>query len=623
MLKVGSVGFEWGADTKQLEQANDRIIKKNKEVDKSVQDTQSGYEKYQKGAELALAGVGIAITALISVGVGLTNQAREYNNTWRAELAKARGDIGLQEEALQRLEKTARSTFLKGYGESITDAIDSVTALYANLENLDSVSEESLQDLSEKLVKLSGTTGKSYAELASAAGTLQRQFGVDQNKSLDLINEGFQSNLNRSDDFLDSIKEYSVHFKTSGASASFMFNLMKSGLSDGVLGTDKILDTYKEWNDLVTDLSDEQIQMYHDLGFNNDNFFQKLRDGTLPGSEAFVQVIAEISKIQDPLEKGRVGVGLLGTMFRDLGADTSLLTDFVSSNTEEWGGNKEALDNLNGSVDENQLKIESLKRTNEDLRAQALEPVANKVTELEIQFWSFINPIIASEENLTILLWVIVAVIAVFTFLAIVILISLIPAFIAGAVAGFLMIAPFLLVIAIVIIVIAVFVLLYMSIQNNVLGIRDALENGGRFIWNLTKSIGNYFIDMANSGIDAINSLIWAVNQLSGFTGFSFDYVSTIPRLRTGTDNFPGGFAMINDGGAKESVEGDLVYMSKGSKVLNSARTDSNERSISQSGQQVVHQTTVLHLQELSDPYIVSFFKANQKNLAKAGIITQ
>lgn len=79
-------------------------------------------------------------------------------------------------------------------------------------------------------------------KVLNSAAALQKKFGLSSQEALDFIVTGFQKGLNNSDDFLDSIGEYANLFAEGNVTADQIFSLMETGISGGVLGTDKMAD---------------------------------------------------------------------------------------------------------------------------------------------------------------------------------------------------------------------------------------------------------------------------------------------------------------------------------------------------------------------------------------------
>ena len=76
---------------------------------------------------------------------------------------------------------------------------------------------------------------------------MMKQFGVTSDEAFNLIAQGAQNGLDKNGNLLDSINEYSVHFKQLGFDAEDMFNMFSNGAKAGVFDVDKLGDAVKEF----------------------------------------------------------------------------------------------------------------------------------------------------------------------------------------------------------------------------------------------------------------------------------------------------------------------------------------------------------------------------------------
>lgn len=97
---------------------------------------------------------------------------------------------------------------------------------------------------------------------------LMDQFGLSGEEAFNLIAQGAQNGLDKNGDLLDSINEYSVHFKSLGLDAEDMFNSFANGADAGTFSVDKLGDAVKEFGIRVKDESDSTMQAFKDIGLN-------------------------------------------------------------------------------------------------------------------------------------------------------------------------------------------------------------------------------------------------------------------------------------------------------------------------------------------------------------------
>ena len=78
---------------------------------------------------------------------------------------------------------------------------------------LGEIEDTKLQSVTEDALALRDTFGFEVNESVRAAKMLMDQFGISSEEAYNLIAQGAQQGLDKNGDLLDSINEYSVHFK--------------------------------------------------------------------------------------------------------------------------------------------------------------------------------------------------------------------------------------------------------------------------------------------------------------------------------------------------------------------------------------------------------------------------
>ena len=200
------------------------------------------------------------------------------------------------------------------------------------------------QVLAEAAFGLRDAFGPEVDKVIAAVSTLTEEFDdLDAEQAFDFIATGFQKGLDKSGDFLDSIGEYSNLFSDAEFSAAEFFSTMETGQAGGVLGTDKIADAMKEFQIRLIEGSDAVSEALTDVGLNADEIFAGLSDGTLSVKDVWDQLLPAINAIEDPLERNRALIELLGTQAEDLGTNFTEGLDSGKTSLEEMEGAAESL----------------------------------------------------------------------------------------------------------------------------------------------------------------------------------------------------------------------------------------------------------------------------------------
>ena len=288
------------------------------------------------GTAAAAAGVGVA-AAVVKVGASAVNISKDTQAASKAIEAQ----LETTADEAERLAEVARGVWANNWAENIEEASAAVIELSKSVDGV----AGSEQALVEAAFSISDAFDEPIEDVIKAVGTLTDEFDdLDPSEALDLIAAGFQKGLNKSDDFLDSIGEYSNLFADGGSSATEFFGILESGQASGVLGTDKIADAFKEFQIRVKEDAKGVAGALDLIGLSSADIGKGLADGSVDMVEVFDQVIAKTNELENPLHQNTVLTGLFGTQAEDLGnklleATTAGVTGFqdVQGASEELG----------------------------------------------------------------------------------------------------------------------------------------------------------------------------------------------------------------------------------------------------------------------------------------------
>ncbi len=269
-------------------------------------------------------GLGIAtaaVTAATAIGGMAVNTSQEMNKATDSFIAAT----GEATEKTEQYNQVLGNIYRNNYGEDFQDIADSMAQVKTQLGE---INDTELQNVTEDALALRDTFGFEVNESVRAAKMLMDQFGLSSSEAYNLIAQGAQQGLDKNGDLLDSINEYSVHFKQNGLSATDMFNTFKAGADSGAFSIDKVGDAIKEMGIRMKDGS--ATETLKSMNMDAKELESAFAEGGEKGSEAFNKIITGIANIKDPLEQNQAGVAIFGTMWEDLGADAVL----AMANTE-------------------------------------------------------------------------------------------------------------------------------------------------------------------------------------------------------------------------------------------------------------------------------------------------
>ena len=146
-----------------------------------------------------------------------------------------------------------------------------------------------------------------------------KNFGISGVDAMDMITAGFQRGANFSDDFLDTISEYSTQFANLGFSGEQMMSIFVKGAEKGILSLDKLADTAKESFLQITDGADELTKdAIGELGLDCNMITRDIQTGGDKASAAFGVVMTALAGVEEGADRNRLAIELMGTPIEDL-----------------------------------------------------------------------------------------------------------------------------------------------------------------------------------------------------------------------------------------------------------------------------------------------------------------
>lgn len=272
---------------------------------------------------VGVAAIGTAMVAGIGYAVGFADEVKGAMNDFEAS-------TGIAEAAANGFEDAMLRIYNNNFGENMDDIAASMATVAQTSGEVDPTK---IEELTQNALMLRDTFGFDIQEQMRAVNMLMDQFGLSGEEAFNLIAQGAQNGLDKNGDLLDSINEYSVHFKSLGLDAKDMFNSFANGADAGTFSVDKLGDAVKEFGIRVKDGSDGTMQAFKDIGLNADETAAAFAAGGEQAAKAFDDVTTALFAMDDPLAQNTAGVALFGTMWEDLGVE-----------------GMQALTNLNGEI---------------------------------------------------------------------------------------------------------------------------------------------------------------------------------------------------------------------------------------------------------------------------------
>ena len=309
-VKATKAVNENAAYIEEAEKATDKCATS---IDKFGKATQEATEVSRKWTEVlrdkAISSAADILKESLTGAVSSTLELQDASNQLKAS-------TGAGAAEMQKMNSVLKDAYNNNYGESYDDVADATERIRQTLGDMDA---SALQETTESAIALRDTFDMDYQEQLRAVKSLMQNFGIDSKQAYNLIVQGAQQGLNKNDDLLDTINEYSPYYAGAGVSADEFFNSLKNGAEAGTFSVDKLGDAYKEFTIRAKDTATTTTEGYQLLGLNADIMRTKFAEGGESARQATEIITESLFSIDDDVKRNQAGVDLFGTMWEDLG----------------------------------------------------------------------------------------------------------------------------------------------------------------------------------------------------------------------------------------------------------------------------------------------------------------
>lgn len=354
----------------QEERALREAEEAQREHEQAVADAREELSQFGDSAKDSLGKLGTGLAVLGGATIAMSGYALNFSTEFDKAFNTLVTQTGATTDEFNELDEAMTNVYANNFGESIEDVAESMALVKQNTKE----TGEALQETTEYALLMRDTFGFEVAESTRAAKMMMDQFGISSKDAYNLIAQGAQNGLNKNDDLLDTINEYSVHFQQLGIDAPTMFNMLASGAESGTFSVDKLGDAIKEFGIRTKDGSDASRDAFKYLGYDADEMFKVFNKGGQEAADMTQIIIDELAGMPDGVEKTTAGVALFGTMWEDLGSKG---IKALSELDGEISLTKDSLDQINKQkYDDIGSALQGLKRT---LETSVVEPLGEEL----------------------------------------------------------------------------------------------------------------------------------------------------------------------------------------------------------------------------------------------------
>lgn len=313
---------EYGKAVQRSEQSLETVPHATEQMSRSIDDMEDSLEdgedsalsfsdvlKANLASEMLVGGLKVIAGQTKEIVTGMFEFGTEGQKAMNSFAVKT----GTAREEMDKFDDTMKSVYSNNFGDSMEDIADTMSVIKQNLQG---ISAKNLQEVSEYAILMRDSFGYETQEQIRAVKMLMEQFGISAEEAYTLIAQGAQQGLDKNGDLLDTINEYSVHFKDLGYSAEDMFDMLISGSESGTFSVDKLGDAVKEMGIRIK--SAEADQAFQNIGLSASEMREEFAKGGDAAVNAGKKIIRALESVESPTDQFNAGVALMGTMFEDL-----------------------------------------------------------------------------------------------------------------------------------------------------------------------------------------------------------------------------------------------------------------------------------------------------------------
>ena len=204
----------------------------------------------------------------------------------------------------------------------------------------------------------SKTFDQDYNEVLRSANTLAKTFGIDQSEALEFVNQGFIRGADLSGELLDSLREYSVQFKSAGLDAQSLVDIIAQSTEQGLF-SDKGVDAVKEAAIRLRELPTSTRQALTNIGFDANKIQKDLETGSRSIKDVIADVATRLGELGPQSSKvGQAIADIFGGPGEDAGLDFLLTLKDLNKETEDYTKNLNESQKVNKAYLDSQTAIE-------------------------------------------------------------------------------------------------------------------------------------------------------------------------------------------------------------------------------------------------------------------------
>ncbi|MEU2799060.1 phage tail tape measure protein [Streptomyces sp. NPDC007117] len=350
-----------------------RIGMDSSAVDEGTEQVNSKLDAMAGPAALAGAAAGGALALGLSSAMDIS-EAR----------SALRDQLGLTEAEAERAGDLAGDVYAAGFGESLADVTESVSAVGSSISDLGDLTDAEVQDMSKSALALAKRFEIDVADAAAAAGNMiNNGLAKDGTEAFDVLSQAAQVLPKQMlADIPAAVNEYGKHWAKIGLDGKTAMGLMSQYVKAGGRDIDQAGDVLHEFARITSEETDRASDAFKAMGMPAKQMLADIHKGGEPARAALQKTMEGLRGIKDPAKQAELGIALFGDMAGE-GADALWAMDpataAASSGMDEAAGASKRM--TDAMEDDPAQQMDAAMRTLTQGLGEALLPVILKASE--------------------------------------------------------------------------------------------------------------------------------------------------------------------------------------------------------------------------------------------------
>jgi phage-related minor tail protein len=324
-VKLTGDEFSWSSD--KMEKSTGRLTRAQSALSRKMDKLKAGFSGIGKSAsggglgleslagKAGIAGAALAAVTVVATGLGAaldkTFERMDFGAKLEAQLA------GFGTRVVEQAGETAAHVYAGAWGDNIGEVNNAVRRVFIDIGR---GSDEWAERTTANVMAVAQAFDQDLGRVTASVGQLMRTgLAKDSDAALDVIARGMQLGVDRGDDLLDTVIEYSTQFRSMGLSAETAFGLLNQGLIAGARNSDLVADAIKEFSIEAISAGPKVSKGFEHIGLNAKDMAKAFAAGGTESSKALDEVFDRLRAIEDPVKRNAVAAELFGEKAKDLG----------------------------------------------------------------------------------------------------------------------------------------------------------------------------------------------------------------------------------------------------------------------------------------------------------------